>query len=156
MARARTIKPAFFKNVKLSELCAHARLLFIGLWTLVDREGRMIYCAKRIKAEIFPYEDVSVHELATALHERQFIVLYDHGGENYLWIPKFLTHQSPHPREPLGDFPKYEPSSSSEKATALHGQQSASSALPSSNPSLSLPLPRERESEFDRIRRKLK
>ena len=54
MARARNIKPAFFKNETLVELPVETRLLFIGLWTLADREGRLEDRPKRIKMEIYP------------------------------------------------------------------------------------------------------
>ena len=39
MSRSRNIKPGFFKNEHLAECQPLARLLFIGLWTLADREG---------------------------------------------------------------------------------------------------------------------
>lgn len=39
MARARNIKPSFFKNEDLADLNPFDRLLFIGLWCLADREG---------------------------------------------------------------------------------------------------------------------
>ena len=40
MARARNIKPGFFKNELLVGLPYEYRLLFIGLWTIADRDGR--------------------------------------------------------------------------------------------------------------------
>ncbi len=50
--RARGIKPAFFKNEELAELGTVAQLLFIGLWCLADREGRLEDRPKRIGAEV--------------------------------------------------------------------------------------------------------
>jgi hypothetical protein len=41
MARARNIKPGFFANPELVELPFATRLLFIGLWTVADRAGRL-------------------------------------------------------------------------------------------------------------------
>ena len=52
MARARNIKPGFFTNDELVELPFATRLLFIGLWTIADREGRMVDRPKKIKMEI--------------------------------------------------------------------------------------------------------
>ena len=52
MARARNIKPGFFDNETLGELPALTRLLFIGLWCLADREGRLQDRPKRIKKEL--------------------------------------------------------------------------------------------------------
>ena len=39
--RARNIKPGFFKNDALAELDFAGRLLFIGLWGIADRAGRL-------------------------------------------------------------------------------------------------------------------
>ena len=77
MARARNIKPAFFMNEDLVELPFQDRLLFIGLWTLADREGRLEDRPKRIKMEIFPAGDVSVDESLTRLASTGMLVRYD-------------------------------------------------------------------------------
>ena len=58
MARARNIKPGFFRNADLAELPIEARLLFIGLWTIADREGRMEDRPKQIKMELFPADSL--------------------------------------------------------------------------------------------------
>jgi len=39
--RSRNIKPGFFMNELLPEIELLGRLLFIGLWLLADREGRL-------------------------------------------------------------------------------------------------------------------
>ena len=54
MARARNIKPGFFKNELLAEMPPETRLLFMGLWCLADREGRFEDRPKKIKMELFP------------------------------------------------------------------------------------------------------
>ena len=54
--RARNIKPGFFENEELADLPPLTRLLYIGLWLLADREGRLENRPRRIKAQIFPYE----------------------------------------------------------------------------------------------------
>jgi hypothetical protein len=76
MARIRTIKPQFFLNEELAELPAMVRLLFIGLWTQADREGRLIDRPKRLKAEIFPYENFDMEKGLKQLSEARFIVRY--------------------------------------------------------------------------------
>ena len=60
MARARNIKPSFFTNEDLVELSFETRLLFIGLWTLADRAGRLEDRPKRIKMAVFPADSVDV------------------------------------------------------------------------------------------------
>ena len=61
--RARNIKTGFYKNDQLAECSLAARLLFPGLWMMADRDGRLEYRPKRIKAEVFPYDDVDVSAL---------------------------------------------------------------------------------------------
>ncbi len=63
MARARNIKPGFFRNAELVELPFEARLLFIGLWTIADREGRLEDRPKQIKMEVFPADNVDCNQL---------------------------------------------------------------------------------------------
>lgn len=106
MSRARLIKPTFFTNETLAELPPYARLLFIGLWTLADREGLLEDRPKRIKAEVFPYETISVEPLLRRLHEAGFIVRYQSEGMSVIAIPSFLRHQKPHQREAASELPK--------------------------------------------------
>lgn len=99
MARTRNLKPAFFKNEDLAECDPVVRLLFAGLWTLADREGRLEYRPKRIRAELFPYDAFDVAGMLDQLAARGFIRPYEVDGQKYLEIPTFLTHQHPHPSE---------------------------------------------------------
>jgi hypothetical protein len=99
MARARNIKPGFFKNEELAECTPWARLCFAGLWTLADREGRLEDRPKRIKAELFAYDSVEVEPLLDELAVRSFIKRYGYAGVQYIQIPKFVKHQVPHGTE---------------------------------------------------------
>jgi len=54
VARARNIKPGFFKNDQLAECHPLARLLFAGLWCEADRAGRLKDRPKRLKVECLP------------------------------------------------------------------------------------------------------
>ena len=71
MARARNIKPSFFTNEDLVELPFEDRLLFIGLWTLADREGRLEDRPKRIKMAVFPADNVDVDASLARSEERR-------------------------------------------------------------------------------------
>lgn len=97
--RSRNIKPGFFKNERLAELPPEARLLFIGLWLLADREGRLEDRPKRIKAEIFPYENRNVDLLLSKLAKSGFIVRYEVESNGYILVLKFKCHQNPHQNE---------------------------------------------------------
>ncbi len=106
MARARLLKPGFFANARLSEVSAHGRLLFAGLWTLADREGRLRDDSRWIKGQLFPYENPPVHSLLNDLYERNFIVRYQtQDGEGWIQIVNFLKHQTPHIREAPSTIP---------------------------------------------------
>lgn len=99
MARARNIKPSFFTNDDLVELPFETRLLFIGLWTLADREGRIVDRPKKIKMEIFPSDDVDCEASLKLLAERGFIDRYSVGQHRVVEVLKFIKHQSPHTTE---------------------------------------------------------
>ncbi len=105
MARARMLKPSFFRNEELCELPMEGRLLFAGLWTIADREGRLEYRVKRIKADIFPYDDVNVAEHLTKLETNEFVTVYEVDGIKYIQINNFKKHQHPHPNEPKSLIP---------------------------------------------------
>ena len=105
MARARNIKHGFFTNDRLAECEPLARLLFAGLWTIADREGRLEDRPKRIKAELLPYDDCNGDVLLTQLAESGFIIRYKTGGNSYIQIANFLKHQNPHVKEAQSTIP---------------------------------------------------
>jgi hypothetical protein len=99
MARARNIKPGFYKNEDLAECSILARLIYPGLWMLADREGRLEDRPKRIKGELLPYDNADVDKLLGELERWGLIIRYEADGNRYIAIPKFLQHQNPHHRE---------------------------------------------------------
>lgn len=103
--RARNIKPGFFKNDVLAEMSMTARLLFIGLWCLADRDGRLEKRPLRIKAEIFPYDNIKINGELTALERNGFIKTYHVDGQEYLQVVNFKTHQNPHHTEAKSKLP---------------------------------------------------
>lgn len=105
MARARNIKPSFFTNDRLAECTPQARLLFIGLWTLADREGRLEDRPKKIRAEVFPYETIDCEPLLVELAAAGFILRYTVGDLACIQIPNFLKHQNPHCKEKASTVP---------------------------------------------------
>lgn len=99
LARARNIKPGFFKNEDLAELNPLGRILFSGLWCLADREGRLEDRPKRIKAEVLPYDECDVNNLLNQLVDAKFIIRYAVDDQEYIQIINFKKHQNPHMRE---------------------------------------------------------
>lgn len=105
MARARNIKPGFFANEELVELPFSTRLLFIGLWTIADRAGRLEDRPKRIKMAIFPADSVDIDAALNELQASGFLLRYEHGGERYIQILAFDKHQNPHKDEKKSTIP---------------------------------------------------
>ena len=105
MARARNIKPGFFRSADLVELPFEARLLFVGLWTVADRAGRMEDRPKQIKMELFPADNLDCDALLSQLAAIGMIERYEHGGKRYLHITNFVKHQNPHRDEKASTLP---------------------------------------------------
>lgn len=74
-----------FRNADLVELPFEARLLFIGLWTIADRSGRMEDRPKQIKMELFPADSVDVDALLDELAAIGVVARYSHDGKRYLY-----------------------------------------------------------------------
>lgn len=105
MARARNIKPSFFSNDDLADINPLGRLLFIGLWTIADREGRLEDRPRRIKAEVLPYDDCDVDGLLDDLQSHGFILRYEVDGTRFIQVVNFNKHQNPHVKETASTIP---------------------------------------------------
>ena len=107
MSRSRNLKPGFFQNEDLAATGFEGQLLYAGLWTLADRRGRLEDRPLRIKAAVFPYQNVDVEHGLSCLADGldPFIKRYEINGRRYIQIIHFEKHQNPHPREPESDIP---------------------------------------------------
>ena len=125
MARARNIKPGFYKNEDLAECSVWARFIFPGLWMLADREGRLEDRPKRIKGELLPFDTQDSESLLNELETRGFILRYKENGIAYIQIIAFSKHQNPHHKEPKSVIPPpkslgFYPHATNTKPEALH------------------------------------
>lgn len=102
MARIRTIKPEFFTSADIVALSPLARLLFIGLWGIADREGRMKWRPADFKLQILPGDECEIAPLCAELIDGGLVVLY---GDGLAYIPTFTEHQSINPRETPSRLP---------------------------------------------------
>ena len=102
MARKRLISPEFFHSENMAQCSAHARLLFVGIWTIADKQGRLRYSAPVIRGAIFPFEpDLDIDALVTELVRVGSLVRYGYGagGRQYLSIPGWEKWQKVHKNE---------------------------------------------------------
>lgn len=144
MARARNIKPGFFTNEELVDLPFSTRLLFIGLWTIADRAGRLEDRPKRIKIAIFPADSIDVDAALNELQASGFLLRYEHGGGRYIQILAFAKHQNPHKDEKQSMIPApCEHGASTVQAPCSHGGNLADSPILrfSDSPNPSSPIP---------------
>jgi hypothetical protein len=91
-------------------LLPDARVMFSGLWTLTDREGRLEDRPARIKSLIFPYDDdvtvTKVTELLDQLASGSFILCHQVDGKRFIWIRGFYKHQHCRVREQASQLPE--------------------------------------------------
>jgi hypothetical protein len=107
VARIRSIKPEFFDDEDLCVLPFQHRLCYVGLWCQADRDGRMEDRPKRLKARIFPYDDLDMDAILADLTRAGFILRYLVGGKAYIAIKKssWDKHQRVRPDEPPSQIP---------------------------------------------------
>lgn len=96
MSRIRTVKPQFFISSDMCALSIGARLLYIGLWTLCDREGCFKFNIWEITCQLMPDQGEKVvegylRELVMKEHVQKLEVI----GR----ITTFKTHQKVNPQE---------------------------------------------------------
>lgn len=123
MARARNIKPAFFKNYELADAGPIAQILFAGLWCLADREGRLEDKPRLIKAELFPYYECDVNGELTELQRLGFVRRYVNAGVAVVEVLNFKKHQAPHNTEKASLLPEF-----------IEGSESVPPVQPPPNP----------------------
>ena len=108
MARTRNIKPAFFDNDILGSLDPLVRLLFIGLWCIADRDGRLEDRPRRIKKALLGYDDATAEEtngMLEQLAKSGFIIRYAVDSVQYIQIVNFSKHQNPNMKEKASEIP---------------------------------------------------
>jgi len=105
MARSRNIKPGFFSNEHLAEVDFATRLLFIGMWTEADREGRLEDRPRRLKMALFPADNVDIEKMLADLDHLGFITRYTAGSFKAIQIVNWAKHQNPHVKEARSTIP---------------------------------------------------
>lgn len=112
MARIRTIKPEFFRHETLFEAEQSSglplRLVFIGLFTCCDREGRFRWRPRQLKLDILPYDEIEFSHVLDALATYGFLVKYEVDGQLLGCIPSWSRHQYINNKENCSELPSPE------------------------------------------------
>ena len=97
MPRRRMIDPEIWFNEKFAKLPDPARLLFIGIFSNADDDGRLRASPKYLKAHIFPYDDDKgtreIKQFRDLCVKLGLITIYSVNGSEYLELPGWLEHQ---------------------------------------------------------------
>ncbi len=106
MKRIRYIKPGLAVNEVLADMGHTAMLLFAMLSMLADREGRLEDRPRRIKAQLFPYDNTRVEIHLENLVKAGFLHRYEVDGKSYIEIVNWSKHQKPHKTERKSEIPE--------------------------------------------------
>jgi hypothetical protein len=86
----------------------HARFIFQGLWTIADRDGRLLEPHPlTLKARFLPADDVDAAAGLEALVSAGLALRYEVEGKRLLWLPGFRSNQNPHPKEVRSVLPPH-------------------------------------------------
>lgn len=117
VARQRFIWPSIWKDPVFGRLPGDEQVLFIGLFSIADDEGRLMADPAYLRAELYPYKDFTTKRV-TALRDRvvekcAHVHLYEIGGQAYIQLRKWSDYQKPkYPkpsRIPPPSFPESSP-----------------------------------------------
>ena len=103
MPRRRMIDPDFWNDSRVKRLSPTERLLFIGMVSQADDEGRLLADPAFLRSKIFPYDDFTLEDI-TSMRDRIVetnpnVHLYQNSGEDYLCFRKWPRYQKPsHPQ----------------------------------------------------------
>lgn len=103
MARKRMLDPGVWTDEGFVELSHGARLLWIGLISLADDDGRGIAGAKSLKAEVFPADEISYRQIdawKTEISQHMRAVFYSSNGREYYSLHRWEQYQYIQARKP--------------------------------------------------------
>ena len=162
--RIRTIKPDVWQSEQIGQVSREARLLFVGLITYADDEGRFRAHPALLRAHVFPYDEISTREVAGWLSELQaagLVLAYRARGSAWGCLPSFAKHQvinkkspsecpAPSEAEPEDILPKLTDSGSS-PVVLPEDSRSSPVVLPEDSGSSPVVLPEDSRTEWKGI-----
>lgn len=96
--RRRTVQPNIWQDTEFGLLSPLAQLIFVGLITQADDEGRLNGHPAIVSSMLFPYRTVALEEVMDALAEierrMRNIIFYEVEGQMYIQFKNWLKHQT--------------------------------------------------------------
>lgn len=93
----RMINKNFWRDEKVGRLSFMERILFAGLWAAAEDTGVGRANPMLLKADVFPYDDLSAQDIQTGLNHMaklDLIVLYEQDDQVYYFSKNFKRYQS--------------------------------------------------------------
>jgi len=96
MARIRSIKPEFWVSEQVADCSPNARLTFVGLWNFSDDNGVHPASPKKLKAELYPMDDITSAEVAKWIQElinAGLVASFEADGATFWHVTGWARHQ---------------------------------------------------------------
>lgn len=106
--RRREISPGFWKDERIWKLSHEAKLLYLGLTQIADREGRLLDKPFEIGVEVWPWAPMEAGRLIDEIVAVGLVARYAVGDLACLSYPRaaWKRHQRPHPNEQPSRLPR--------------------------------------------------
>jgi len=97
------IDPDFWNDGRVKRLSPTERLLFIGMISHADDEGRLLADPAFLRSKVFPYDDFSLEDITSMrdhiIEINPNVEIYQNASEDYLYFRKWPRYQKPsHPQ----------------------------------------------------------
>jgi len=96
MPSRRMIDPGFWESVTVASWPYFDRLLFIGLFSHADDQGRLMGHPVLVRSKVFPFDDVPMDDIITALAKfeaSESIIRYSVDGKDYIQLVNWWKWQ---------------------------------------------------------------
>lgn len=96
--RSRLIAPEFWESDSVNDLTIRQRLLFLGLISNADDQGRLKGRAEFIRSKVFIYDPIdpgAIQADLDAIAAIHGIILYEDSGRRYVQVVKWWSFQHP-------------------------------------------------------------
>jgi hypothetical protein len=97
VARKRMIDPSIWQSEDFGKLSTLAKIVFIGLFSLADDEGRGRCNPVYLKSTLFPYEEnirsADIDKTLSEISSNMSVVLYSYNGSSYYSLLSWDTFQ---------------------------------------------------------------
>lgn len=98
MARKRMIDPTIWADESFGLLSSDAMIMFMGIISNADDEGRLPGNALYLASTILPYRGLTLKQATTIrdelLSQMKSVILYKVDGKEYIQLQKWLSYQS--------------------------------------------------------------